>query len=206
MAMTEWAIYIETRRPDGTRERCEIGAIRRNLSAPVPDDLGLRLAETKGLLQQLQLRMIEGQIEQSATLDRRCCRCGLTRPLHDRRRRVIQTLFGTVPVRQPRLRPCPCGRSEADSSGIWRAMQTCVDASERARHARARPYPGRAWCKAVVPRGRPCHRLVPSRWCRRQSHDGAPPPRRDRRSSRGARQCQPASHEPVKGWTADRFP
>jgi hypothetical protein len=34
MAVAEWAIYIETRRPDGTRERCEIGAIRRDLSAP----------------------------------------------------------------------------------------------------------------------------------------------------------------------------
>ena len=67
--------------------------------------------------QQLQLRMIDGQIEQSAALDRRCCHCGLTRPLHDRRQRVIQTLFGTVPVRQPRLRPCPCRRPEADSSG-----------------------------------------------------------------------------------------
>ncbi len=99
MAVTEWAIYIETRRPDGTRERCEIGAIRRDLSAPVPDDLGLRLEEAKNLLQQLQIRMINGQIEQSAALDRRCYHCGLTRPLHDRRQRVI---------RQPRLRSCPC--------------------------------------------------------------------------------------------------
>lgn len=41
MAVTEWAIYIETRRSEGTRERCEIGTIRRDLSAPVPDDLGL---------------------------------------------------------------------------------------------------------------------------------------------------------------------
>jgi hypothetical protein len=61
--------------------------------------------------------MIEGQIEQSVALDRRCCHCGLTRPLHDRRQRVIQTLFGTVPVRQPRFRPCPCRRPEADTSG-----------------------------------------------------------------------------------------
>lgn len=60
MAVTEWAIYIETRRPAGTRKRCEIGAIRRDLSAPVSDDLGLRLAEAKDLLQQLQLRMIDG--------------------------------------------------------------------------------------------------------------------------------------------------
>ena len=116
MAVTEWAIYVETRRPDGTRERCEIGAIRRDLSAPGPDDLGLRLAEAKGLLQQLQIRMIDGQIEQSAALDRCCCHCGLTRSLHDRRQRTIQTLFGTVPVCQPRLRPCPCRRSQADSS------------------------------------------------------------------------------------------
>lgn len=116
MTVTEWAICIETRRPDGTRERCDIGAVRRDLSAPSPDDLGLRLVEAKDLLQQLQLRMIEGQIEQSAALDRRCWRCGLTRPLHDHRR-VIQTLFGTVPVRQPRIRPCPCRRLEAWPTG-----------------------------------------------------------------------------------------
>jgi hypothetical protein len=112
MTVTEWAICVETRQPDGTRERCEIGSIRRDLSAPVPDNLGLRLAEAKDLLQQLQLRMIEGQIEQSTALDRRCCHCGLTRPLHDYRQRVIQILFGTLPVRQPRIRRCPCRRAK----------------------------------------------------------------------------------------------
>lgn len=117
MTVAEWAICVETRRSDGTRERCDIGAIRRDLSAPVPDDLGLRLAEAKDLLQRLQLRLVEGQIDQSAALDRRCCHCGLTRPLHDHRRRVIQTLFGTVPVRQPRIRPCSCRRLKAESMG-----------------------------------------------------------------------------------------
>ena len=96
------------------RERRDICAIRRDLSAPIPADLGLRLSEAKDLLQQLQLRIIEDQIEQSAALDRRCCHCGATRPLHDHRRRVIQTLFGTVPVRQPRIRRCHCRRPRAE--------------------------------------------------------------------------------------------
>lgn len=55
MTVTEWAICLETRRPDGTRERHDIGTIRRDLSSQVPDALDLQLAEAKHLL----LRIIE---------------------------------------------------------------------------------------------------------------------------------------------------
>lgn len=60
----------ETRRPDGTRERCEIGAIRRNLLAPAPDHLGLRLAPAQhpSARSQIAARSLEQAVPTSSRL------------------------------------------------------------------------------------------------------------------------------------------
>jgi hypothetical protein len=116
MTAVEWTIWVEVRRPDGTSDRCAIGTVQRTMSSPGPADLGLRLAETKDLLHRLQLRLVQDQVEQASVLDRPCAGCGSRRALHDHRRRVIDTLFGRVTVRQPRFRVCICRRGKADRS------------------------------------------------------------------------------------------
>ncbi len=122
MAATRWTVWIEAARPDGTSERHEVGSVRRDLSSPDPADLGLRLAEAKDLLHKPQLRFVQDQVGQASALDRTCAGCGSRRALHDRRRRVVATLFGHVAARQPRWRPCRCGRNEADAPSRVRVL------------------------------------------------------------------------------------
>lgn len=122
MAATRWTVWVEAVRPDGTIERHEVGSVRRDLSSPNPADLGLHLAEAKDLLHELQLRLVQDQADQASALDRACADCGSKRILHNRRCRIVATLFGQVAVRQPRWRPCRCGRSEANAPSRVRAI------------------------------------------------------------------------------------
>lgn len=122
MTVAKWTVWVEVARPDGTSERHEVGSVQRSLSSPDPDDLGLRLAEAKEFLHQLQLRLVQDQVDQASALDRTCAGCGSRRALHDHRRRVVATLFGRVATRQPRWRPCRCRRSEADAPNSVRAL------------------------------------------------------------------------------------
>ncbi len=101
-------VWLEVTRTDGTTERRQIGAIERDAQTPGPDDLGLRLAESKNLLHGPRARLVKDQIEQATTRDRICRGRGSSRSLHDHRRRVVHTLFGQVGVRQPRWRACSC--------------------------------------------------------------------------------------------------
>jgi hypothetical protein len=113
MAAAKWTVVIETTGADGATERIEIAAVERDISSPTPDDLGLRLAEAKDLLLKLQSFLARDHIRQVSAVDR-TCRCGSRRRLHDYRSRQIDTLFGRVILRQPRWRPCGCGRFEAE--------------------------------------------------------------------------------------------
>lgn len=112
MTAAKWTVWLEVTRTDGTTERRQIGAIERDAQTPRPDDLGLRLAESKNLLHGLQARLVKDQIEQATTRDRICRGCGSRRSLHDHRRRVVHTLFGQVGVRQPRWRACSCLKAD----------------------------------------------------------------------------------------------
>ena len=111
MTGVTWRVLVETTAADGTIERIEIAALERDLSSPVPDDLGLRLEEAKELLLKLQSFLVQDQVRQVGAMDR-TCRCGSKRGLHDYRTRQINTLFGQVALRQPRWRSCGCDRSE----------------------------------------------------------------------------------------------
>jgi hypothetical protein len=112
MAGAKWTVLVETTGADGATERIEIAALERDISSPTPDDLGLRLAEAKDLLLKLQSFLARDHMRQVSAADR-TCRCGSRRRLHDYRSRQIDTLFGRVILRQPRWRPCGCGRFEA---------------------------------------------------------------------------------------------
>jgi hypothetical protein len=113
MSKVTWKVWVEVQRPDGTSQRHEIGAIERSMS-PGPDDLGIRLAEAKELLSQLQMHVVQDQVEHATALDRTCPGCGSRRSLHDHRPRAIDTLFGRIAVREPRWRSCCCRGSGRD--------------------------------------------------------------------------------------------
>jgi hypothetical protein len=92
MAMVNWKVWVEASRPDGTTERVEVAAIERDLSSACPEDLGLRPAEAKDLLRDLQSHLTQDQVRHLSALDQNCAECGSKRPLHDYRRREVDTL------------------------------------------------------------------------------------------------------------------
>ena len=88
MTVKRWTVWVVVVRPDGTRERHEVGSVQRSLSSPGPNDLGLRLTEAKDLLHQVQLRLVQDQVDQASALDRTCAGCGSRRASHDDRQRA----------------------------------------------------------------------------------------------------------------------
>ena len=111
MTEARWTVLVETSRADGGTERIELASLERNVSSPMPDDLGLRFAEAKELLLRLQSFLAQGYVRQVSAVDR-TCRCGSGRRLHDYRTRQVDTLFGRVILRQPRWLSCGCDRIE----------------------------------------------------------------------------------------------
>ena len=107
MTETTWTVVVETKRGDGGTDRIEIGSVGRNISSPMPDDLGLKLAEAKELLLKLQSFLAQDLVRQVSAVDR-TRRCGSARQLHDYRSRQVDTLFGRVILRQPRWHSCSC--------------------------------------------------------------------------------------------------
>lgn len=104
-----WVMRLERIDASGrVLETSEIGSIARDGENPTAADFGLRLAEGKAILEQLQLRMTQQQVDAAVAMNRRCAGCGSRRSIHDYQTRTVQTLFGKVVVKLPRLRHCGC--------------------------------------------------------------------------------------------------
>ncbi len=72
MTRASWTVLVETKQADGTTERIELAALERDVSSPLPNDLGLRLAKAKDLLLRLQSFFVQDQVPQmSAVGDKR---------------------------------------------------------------------------------------------------------------------------------------
>ena len=72
------------------------------------DTLGLHLEEAKNLLQKVQAVLIDEQVRTSLAQQVACPNCGRPRAHKDTRTIVTRTLFGTLHLRSPRWRQCPC--------------------------------------------------------------------------------------------------
>jgi hypothetical protein len=91
---------------DGTECRQEVGTLTRTEAKL--ETLGLTLAESKQVLQQLQQVVIERQVGTYLDQQRACPTCGKKRPLKESDTAPFRTLFGRVEVRNPRWEQCPC--------------------------------------------------------------------------------------------------
>ena len=103
-----WTLRLEARADAGDVETTELATITRPTMASTLAEIGLMLAEAKGLLVSLQASMVRSQAAEYVAARRACSECGELRPLKDRRTRRLQTLFGTVEVEAPRFRACRC--------------------------------------------------------------------------------------------------
>ena len=104
-----WTVRLEARTDGGEVETTELATITRPAMVGTLAEIGLVLAEAKGLLAGLQASMVRSQVAEHVASRRACSECGVCRALKDRRTRRLQTLFGTVEVEAPRFRACQCG-------------------------------------------------------------------------------------------------
>jgi hypothetical protein len=72
------------------------------------DTLGLSLTDGKALLNRLQQTIASAQAQELCELHRVCRRCHRWNPVKDYRLHKIDTIFGTVSLRSPRIISCPC--------------------------------------------------------------------------------------------------
>jgi len=99
-------IQVVVEAGDGKTTVQEVGTLTRESLGL--DTVGLRLAESKELLQRIQQTVVEHQVAEHVARHASCPSCG--RPQHhkDARTLVLRTLFGTLRLRHPRLYHCVC--------------------------------------------------------------------------------------------------
>ena len=104
----EIRITIETVFDDGRTAEHRLGTWRRAAEHMHPEGIGLLLEDGHAMLAQIQKVAIEGQMEEISATCRSCPCCGNVRPIHDYRTRTLDTLFGRMTVKAPRIKPCQC--------------------------------------------------------------------------------------------------
>jgi len=75
-----------------------------------PETTGLTLAEAKQILKQVQQVVVDEQVQTCLTQHRKCAICGESLSHKGDHQIKLQTVFGKVQIRSPRLRRCPCSR------------------------------------------------------------------------------------------------
>jgi hypothetical protein len=91
---------------DGTEQLQEIADVVR--SAATLETLGVTLEESKQVLQELQRLLIGQQVDAYLDEQRACPDCGKQRQIKQSSSAPFRTLFGLVPVRNPRWQQCDC--------------------------------------------------------------------------------------------------
>jgi len=81
-----------------------------------PDRLGLSLAESKHVLQELQQILVAHQTATYVADQQRCPDCGAERKRKGTHTLVYRTLFGKLKIASPRFYSCPCRKRETRSS------------------------------------------------------------------------------------------
>jgi hypothetical protein len=102
----KYTIQVVITTDDGQSETRDIAQLEReNLT---PATLGLTLADGKAILKALQEIVIERQMITYLETQRPCPHCSTPRRSKGHHCMQLRTLFGTVPVKSPRLRQCAC--------------------------------------------------------------------------------------------------
>lgn len=79
--------------------------------------MGLLLDDAKTLLGWLQEAIVQDQVGEAIEARRKCDGCAKQRAIHDDRGRILDTLFGRIQVKWPRLRRCLCQPAWTAKSG-----------------------------------------------------------------------------------------
>lgn len=104
----ELRIKVEAVFEDGSIQQHELGSWKRSSDTLKPEALGLLLEDAHSILSRLQNVAVTAQVREISETSRPCPGCGKSRQIHDYRSRKLETLFGIVTVKVPRLKPCKC--------------------------------------------------------------------------------------------------
>ena len=111
------SIFFETTFDGGETKRRNIGRLRRAPDEFGSENLGLLLDDAKTLLRRLQEAIVQDQVGEAMEAHRKCDGCAKQRAIHDDRGRILDTLFGRIRVKWPRLRRCLCQPAGIAKSG-----------------------------------------------------------------------------------------
>jgi hypothetical protein len=106
-------IIVETTAETGEKRTEELHDL--SLTDQCHGELGLKLKQGKAILAQLQGAILRHQIEEISAASRTCPCCGSSRPVHDYRSRVLDTLFERFRIRILRRRKCSCRLGQSDA-------------------------------------------------------------------------------------------
>src|ERR1035441_6464983 len=101
-------VRVELTTDWGEKRSVEVGRIDRPSQTLGPDDVGLTLNDGKRLLHSLQRSVVHAQAEEISEQSRICRGCHRRTPIKDYRQRSVDTVFGTVTFRSPRIITCEC--------------------------------------------------------------------------------------------------
>jgi hypothetical protein len=101
-------VRVELITDRGDTNTIEVGRIDRPGRTLDAESVGLSLADGKQLLHNLQQAVIPAQTDEICALRRVCRRCHRWTALKDYRHRKVDTVFGTVSFRSPRIVSCAC--------------------------------------------------------------------------------------------------
>jgi hypothetical protein len=98
-----WRVMVELSGADGSAQTHALHVGSCIPAACSAEILGLTQAQAKQLLAELQRHLVQAQAGEYCRSRHRCPRCGVQRPLKDRRPRQLRSLFGVVVVHAPVL-------------------------------------------------------------------------------------------------------
>jgi hypothetical protein len=101
-------INVEATFENGTTKRHRLGLRFRPFRRRRPEGFGLLLEDAKTILGQLKKPILRDQIVKISEASRICPDCGGVRAIHAYRTGVLDTLFGRLEVKAPRIRRCAC--------------------------------------------------------------------------------------------------
>ena len=100
---------------DGSERMHSVAELERDSTLRL-ETTGLTLAEGKQILKHLQEVVVEEQVQACMVQHRHCAICSKPLSTKGHHQIKLQTVFGNLQIRSPRLRVCPCGEADRAKS------------------------------------------------------------------------------------------
>ena len=100
---------------DGSERMHSVAELERDSTLRL-ETTGLTLAEGKQILKHLQEVVVEEQVEACVIQHRHCAICSKPLSTKGHHQIKLQTVFGNLQIRSPRLRCCPCSEGDRTKS------------------------------------------------------------------------------------------